>query len=149
MTSIAYVGTQTVHQFADLNVNASLPGTGAAGQPFNIAPFNRGADTNYWQGWLNANYHSLQVAANRRFSNGLMIKGAYTYSRAIDWTDDDGWAGLTWNDPNILKRNRAEAGYNIPHIFNVAYVYELPAGKDKKWANNGGLASATAADYDK
>ena len=142
VTSIAYVGTQTVHQFADLNVNASLPGTGAAGQPFNIAPFNRGADTNYWQGWLNANYHSLQVAANRRFSNGLMIKGAYTYSRAIDWTDDDGWAGLTWNDPNILKRNRAEAGYNIPHIFNVAYVYELPAGKDKKWANSGGLASA-------
>src|SRR6266567_3892703 len=40
LVSLGYVGTQTVHQFADLNVNASLPGTGAAGQPFNTAKFS-------------------------------------------------------------------------------------------------------------
>ncbi len=140
VTSIAYVGTQTVHQFADLNINAGSPGPppGILRQPLNQR-FGRTTETDYWQGWLSANYHSLQVAINRRFSNGLMIKGAYTYSHAIDWTDDDGWAGLNWNDPNILRRNRAQAGYNIPHIFNIAYVYELPAGKGKKWANSGGV----------
>ncbi len=143
VTSVAYVGTQTVHQFADLNINASPPGTGSGGQPLNKR-FGRAAETDLWQGWLSANYHSLQVAFNRQFSGGLMIKGAYTYSRAINWTDDDGWAGLAWNgpDPNIIHRNRSQAGYNIPHIFNVAYVYELPLGKGKRWASAGGAPSA-------
>jgi hypothetical protein len=70
-----------------------------------------------------------------------MVKGAYTYSKAINWTDDDGWAGLNWNDPNILRRNRAQAGFNTPQIFQLAYVYELPLGKGKQWANGGGATT--------
>jgi carboxypeptidase family protein/TonB-dependent receptor-like protein len=155
LVSVGYVGTQTVHQFADLNINASLPGTGKFGQPlfcktadFTTNPptcpvpsFGRTSDTLLFQGWLSANYHSLQVAITRQFSKGLMVKGAYTYSKAINWTDDDGWAGLNWNDPNILRRNRAQAGYNTPQIFQLAYVYELPFGKGKQWANGGDAAS--------
>jgi len=142
VVSMGYVGTQTVHQFADTNVNASLPGTGQAGQPFNQPQFsNRTADTLLFQGFLSANYHSLQVAINRQFSHGFLVKGAYTYSRAIDLTDDDGWAGLTWNDPNILRRNRAQAGFNTPQIFQLAYVYELPFGKGKALANDDGIAT--------
>src|SRR5262249_1163946 len=142
LVSAAYVGTQTVHQFADRNVNASLPGTGQAGQPFNKLQFgNRTAETDLWQGYLSGNYHALQVASNRKFTHGLLIKGAYTYSRAIDFTDDDGWANLTWNDPNVFKRNRAPAGFNTPHIFQLAYIYELPVGKGKTWASSGGVAT--------
>lgn len=143
LVSAAYVGTHTIHQFADLNVNASLPGTGAAGQPFNKPQFgNRTAETDFWQGYLSANYNALQLSINRQFSHGLLVKGAYTYSKAIDYTDDDGWAGLTWNDTSILRRNRAQAGYNTPHIFQLAYVYELPVGKGKEWANTGVAGAA-------
>ncbi len=153
LVSVGYVGTQTVHQFGDLDVNTSLPGTGATGQPYNKAQFGfRTASTLFWQGFLSANYNSLQVAINRQFSHGLLVKGAYTYSRAIDWTDDDGWAGLTWNDPNVLRRNRAQAGFNTPQIFQLAYVYELPLGKGKSWANGGGgsaseIVSKIASDW--
>lgn len=148
LVSLGYVGTQTVHQFADLNVNASLPGTGAAGQPYNQAQFgNRTAETDFWQGYLNANYHSLQASINRQFSHGLMVKGAYTYSRAIDFTDDDGWASVAWNDPNVFKRNRASAGFNTPHIFQLAYVYELPVGEGKSWASGGGVASKILSNW--
>ncbi len=151
--SVGYVGTQTVHAFGDLNINASQPGTGQLGQPLNcktanfttqtclVPAFGRTTDTLLFQGWLSANYHSLQTAITRQFSKGLMVKGAYTYSKAINWTDDDGWAGLDWNDPNILRRNRAQAGFNTPHIFQMAYVYELPLGKGKPWANGGGAAT--------
>jgi len=140
--SVGYVGTQTVHQFGDLDVNTSLPGTGQAGQPYNQPKFgNRTASTLFWQGFLSSNYHSLQAAITRQFSKGLMVKGAYTYSKAINWTDDDGWAGLNWNDPNILRRNRAQAGFNTPQIFQLAYVYELPLGKGKPWVNSGGAAT--------
>ena len=50
-----------------------------------------------WDGYLSANYHSLQTTINKQFSKGLMIKGAYTYSKAINMTDDDGWAAVGWN----------------------------------------------------
>ena len=161
LVSVGYVGTQTVHQFADINVNASAPGTGNLGQPLNcktpdfttnpptclVPSFGRTADTLLFQGWLSANYHALQVSINRQFSHGLMVKGAYTYSKAIDWTDDDGWASLDWNDPNVLQRNRAAAGFNTPQIFQMAYVYELPVGKDKQWANSGGVVTQILSDW--
>ena len=148
LTSVAYVGTQTVHQFADLNVNASLPGTGSAGQPYNTAQFGfRNTETDFWQGYLSGNYHALQVSINRQFSNGFMVKGAYTYSRAIDYTDDDGWASVAWNDPNAFRRNRAAAGFNTPHIFQLAYVYELPFGKGKTWASSGGAATQILSNW--
>ena len=145
--SVGYVGTQTVHAFGDLDVNSSLPGTGQAGQPYNtdtlggttLPPISqfRTASTLLWQGFLSANYHSLQASLNRQFKNGFMVKGAYTWSKAIDWTDDDGWAGLSWNDPSILRRNRAQAGYNTPQIFQMSYIYELPFGSGKRFANSG------------
>lgn len=148
LVSAGYVGTHTVHQFADIDVNSSLPGTGAAGQPYNQPQFgNRTASTLRWQGFLSANYNSLQVSINRQFTHGLLVKGAYTYSKAIDWTDDDGWAGLDWNDPNVLRRNRARAGFDTPQIFQLAYVYELPFGKGKTWASGGGVASKIASDW--
>jgi len=148
LVSVGYVGTHTVHQFADIDVNSSLPGTGASGQPYNKPQFgNRTASTLFWQGFLSANYNSLQVSINRQFSHGLMVKGAYTWSKAIDWTDDDGWAGLDWNDPNVLKRNRARAGFDTPQIFQLAYVYELPIGKGKQWASGGGVATKIASDW--
>jgi len=141
VVSVGYVGTQTVHQFADINFNAARPGGGNPSRP-QFATFGRTTDTLLWQGWLSANYHSLQTTVNRQFKNGLFVKGAYTYSRAINWTDDDGWAGLTFNDPSTLRRNRAQAGYNIPHIFQLSYVYELPLGRGKRWASNKGVPKA-------
>ena len=67
------------------------------------------------------------MAINRPFKNGLLLKGAYTLSRAKNETDDDGWAGLNWNAPSQLSsRNYALAGYDRPHVFQMAFVYELP-----------------------
>lgn len=148
IVSVGYVGTQTVHQFGDFDVNASLPGTGQAGQPFNTPKFgNRTASTLFWQGFLSSNYNALQVSINRQFSNGFLVKGAYTYSKAIDFTDDDGWAGLDWNDPNVFRRNRAAAGFNTPQVFQLAYVYELPVGKGKSLASGGGVATAVLSGW--
>jgi hypothetical protein len=136
VTSIGYVGTATVDSFADWNGNAAAPGTGQAGQPF-FQKFKRTAETDFWNGFVGANYHSLQVSMNRRVGSGLTLEGAYTWSHAINYTDDDGWTGLTFNYAPILGRNRATAGYDITHNFHLGYVYEFPAGKGKKYLNSG------------
>ncbi len=132
VVSFGYVGTQTVRQLADLELNWSPVNGGNTGRQY--YPYTNGIE--YWNGWLSANYHSLQIAINRRFTNGLFVKGAYTYSKAINRTDDDGWAGVSWNDPALLHRNRAQAGYNRPHMLQLATVYELPWGREgDSWAN--------------
>jgi hypothetical protein len=136
VVSAGYVGTATVDAFADWNGNAAAPGTGQAGQPF-FQKFGRTADTLFWNGFVGANYHSLQVSIKHQMAGGLTLQGAYTYSHAIDYTDDDGWAGLMFNYAPDLGRNRATAGYDITHNFHLGYVYEFPFGKGKKWAQSG------------
>ena len=137
VTSIGYVGTASVNGFAFLDVNASqTPGTGNAGRPL-FAKFGRTATTREWDGRTHSNYHSLQATLNRRVVGGLFLKGAYTYSRAIDQATYGDWTAFSWNAPSVFYRNRAAATHNIPHIFQLGYLYELPFGSSKKWATSG------------
>ncbi|MFN0105964.1 MAG: carboxypeptidase regulatory-like domain-containing protein [Bryobacteraceae bacterium] len=137
VTSVAYVGTQTVHQLIDRDINAAPPGGGPAGRPL-AATQNRRIAALMWDGLANGNYHGLQVALNRQFRQGLLLKGAYTFSKAINWTDEDGWTGApTWNWEPVMYRNRAVAGYNRAQMFTIGSVYELPFGPGKKFATSG------------
>lgn len=136
-TSVGYVGTQTTRSFADLEINAAAPGAGTAGRPL-FARFGRSIDTWAWNGYLSANYHALQASFNHRAGHGLLLKGAYTFSKAINFTDEDGWTGtIAWNWGPVFSRNRALAGYDVPHNFQTGFVWELPGGAGKKFANSG------------
>ena len=123
---MAYVGTAKNGGFTDIDANASdVPGGGAASRP--LSPrHGRNNSLLLWGPFAKSRYHSLQVAINRPFKNGLMLKGAYTLSRAKNEVDDDGWSQLTWSAPSLRSRNYALAGYDRPHMFNMAFVYELP-----------------------
>ena len=141
LVSAGYVGTLTVDAFADWNGNAAAPGTGQAGQPL-FQKFGRTSETLFWNGFVGANYHSLQTSIQRQVGGGLTLEGAYTWSHAINYTDDDGWSGMPfWNYAPDLGRNRATAGYDRSHNFHLGYVYEFPFGKGKKFLT-GGVASA-------
>ncbi len=129
LTSVAYVGSHSVHLLADYDINAGFPGSGTAGLP--QANIGRTISTQMWDGYLSSEYNSLQVAINKSFAKGLMVKGAYTYSKTIDYTDDDGWASVGWNWAPVFQRNRAPAGFDRTHVFQVGWVYELPFGKGK------------------
>lgn len=120
----AYVGTRTDGGYADLNINYGEPGGGnAARKLFALA----GTTTiNDWGARTRSRYHSLQVGINRPFSQGLMLKGAYTLSKAKNMADEDGWTGLTWNHPLKFEDNFALAGFDRTHIFQMGFVYDLP-----------------------
>ncbi len=144
--SIGYVGTMTVHALADRDINAAMPGAGNTGRPL-YAAYQRTAATTMWDGFLTANYHSLQTSLNRRFRGGMLVRGAYTYSKAISSTDEDGWAGLSWNSDNVIARNRALTGYDRTHVLQVGWVAELPFGPGHKFTVRGGPASWLVRDW--
>ena len=142
VVSVGYVGTKTVRDFAFLNINAGqIPGAGLDGQLL-FNRFGRTASTREYDGRLGASYHALQVSLNRRITGGLLLKGAYTYSHAIDMADYSDWTETIWPSNLAWGRNRASASYDIPHNFELGYVYELPFGGGKKFAKGGGAAQA-------
>ena len=63
---------------------------------------------------LKTDYQSLQIALNKPFTHGLLFKGAYTLSKSMNESDNDGRATLTWNTPSELYRNWAPAGLRPP-----------------------------------
>ncbi len=143
IVSAGYVGTRTNGGYADLNLNYAESGGNANRQLFAKA----GTASIYeWAARTRARYHSLQMALNRPFKGGLLLKGAYTFSKAMNETDDDGWVGLTWSQPSQRDRNYALAGYDRPHMLQMGFVYELPFAKSssnpvaqivKNWQING------------
>ena len=136
VVNAAFVGTATTHQFVDHELNAGVPGLGTAGLPLN-ASLGRAVSTLFEDGWLSSHYNSLQIAFNRRFGSGLLIKGAYTRSKAIDMADDDGRVGLLFNYAPDLKRNEAVSGFDIPNNFEIGGVYDLPFGNGKPYLQHG------------
>ena len=103
-------------------------------------------NTSLFDGLFSSNYHSLQATANRRFTSGLFVKASYTFSRAIDYTDDTPGAAsgaLSFNDPTATARNRAVAGYDRTHVLQGAWSYELPSA----WARGKGFAAVLARDW--
>ena len=139
VASVGYVGSHSVHLLADRDINTGYPGSTLANLPYNLL-YGRTQPTDMWDGYLSSSYNSLQVAFSRAFTNGLMLKGAYTWSHAIDYADDDGWTGVNFNYAPMFQRNRATAGFDVPQNFQVGWVYELPFGKNKAHFNSGPAA---------
>ncbi len=133
ITSLGYVATASRDMLADQDINASRPGEGNAGRPY-AAITGRKQAINMWDSYLDSDYHSLQIAINRRVPGGAMLKGAYTWSKALNMADDEGWAGVAWDHPDVFDRNRARAGYDRTHMFQMGFVYDLPFLKQNNTA---------------
>ena len=90
--------------------------------------YGRQAASWMWDGIGYATYNSLQATLNKNFSKGLFLKGAYTFSKALNMADDTGWQavrGFNWEP--MFARNYTAAGYDRRHMLTMAWLYELPA----------------------
>jgi len=135
---IAYVGAKGVGGYAGLDINAPLTlGGGDASRPY--ASLGRLVAINSWGERLKTKYNSLQIAFNKPFTHGFLLKGAYTLAKAMNESDNDGRATLLFNTPSELGRNWAPAGFDRRHNLQVGFVYALP------WQRRDGYGSALKA----
>jgi hypothetical protein len=88
-------------------------------------------------------YHSFQLKAEKRYSQGLYMLVSYTNSKLItDAADNTQRAASTWNgsqgviSPFEERRNRSLAPDDVPQILSAAFVYELPFGKGKHYLHD-------------
>ena len=144
--SLGYVGVLGRHLQAIEELNAALPGTGAAGLPF--AGVGRSGSTLYYGDGLTSNYNSLQVSLSKRFSKGLSFLGSYTYAKALGYTT----AGGVLLDPTNLRANYGPLDYDRTHVLSISHLWELPIGRNSSglmhtiiggWQLNGIFSWAT------
>ena len=128
---LGYVGELGRHLPYHYELNQGLPGTGLAGLPF--ARFGRTASTMFYSNGVNSNYHALQVNLTKRMSHGFSFQGAYTWSKALGYTDENGFLINSFN----RRSNYAPADYDRHHMLTIAHVWDLPFGQGTNHMNNG------------
>ncbi len=144
VVDVSYVGSLARHLIIQRNIN-SIP-MYAQFDPKNIdSTTNSPLPDNYLRPYLGmgsvnmrtfdgtSNYHGLQVAANRRMTNGLQYGMSYTWGKTLGVSNAD-FGGVSMYFP-IRKQNYGPLGYDIRHMLVINYTWDLP-GLGKKLSNS-------------
>lgn len=144
--SVGYVGDRAIRPLENININPAPGGGGQAGRILNAQFGGNWSDINQLTPLFNNYYDSMQATLKKRFSDGSVIGFAYTFSKAIDYEDDEEINFILWPYPTYWPRNKALAGFDRPHNFEAYGVYYLPFGNGKRWAREG-IASKIAGGW--
>ena len=129
---LAYVGSANKRQIGYDPINAALtPGPGPV-QPRRLLP-NFG-DLDGGSNRYASNYNSFRANLVKRFSKGLQFDANYTWGKALDNTSSLAEAQV--ENPYNLRAEWGRASIDLRHIFQLAYVYELPFGKGKTFGGD-------------
>ncbi len=119
------------------NINQGLPGAGPTAEILNLE-YGRTASTTIRAYGVNSNYNSLQVNARKQWSKGFHVSFAYTFSKSLDETAEDGG----FLNPYNFKQSYGPSSFDQTHMITINHVYELPFGKGQRLLNTGGIAGA-------
>jgi hypothetical protein len=117
-----------------------------------LRPNQQFAAITYLDNSGDSNYHAAQFTLRRRFSSGLGLSMAYTFSKSIDNQSVDpvgasSGGGLsttnarTPNDIRNFREERARSEFDRTHAFQGATVWELPVGRGRRFLNTGGVVN--------
>jgi hypothetical protein len=146
MAQVGYVATRGYrlwnHESTDLNAPFTpldsnfSDATGNMGRPY----FNKLPDLgslrplDYAQ--LAMFYNSLQAKLERRFSNGMTLLTAYTFSKNIGTSD--GYVSGNIQNPYNAEASRGLVPSDRTHQLSLSYLYDLPFGRGKQYMGNAG-----------
>ena len=122
----AYVGTRGEHLFANQEYNSIDPNTGIRLNPTlgDVVVRDNAGDSNY---------NSGQLTLDRKFSHGLLLRGAYTYSKLIDDASEvfttTGFSSFS-QDLFNQKGDYGLSAYDRRHRFVLTYIWDLPYPKN-------------------
>ncbi|HXW93349.1 MAG TPA: carboxypeptidase-like regulatory domain-containing protein [Terriglobales bacterium] len=150
IATLGYVGAVGRHEEGnyDLNPAGVAPGVNfnpvaqACGSDFYLATctggvsFPLGAYSNvmgqvgvFATAW-SSNYNSLQASINRRFTNGLQLQVAYTFSRSFDYISNFENGGELFASPGLnpydIRQNYGPSTNDAPQRLVANFMYTLP-----------------------
>lgn len=145
LVQAAYVGNRGIRLFdhesgnynqplLPLDSNFSDTATGNMGRPyFNqrpgltiILPLDIGR--------LSMVYHSFQVSATKRFSNGFNLLAAYTLAKSLG-TADGNVSQCDIQNAHDVSAEKGPVTPDFRHRLSVSYLYELPYGRGRRFGS--------------
>ena len=176
--TVGYVGSHGYHQIIGIDANepfpvicpaSPCPATYPATFPAGIAnrPVPAGtyfvptttkanpAIANTWT-WFSegvSSYNALQVDVNRRFSGGLTLRGAYTFSKVLDDGDSlnattSGGGPALASNPFNLRSDWGLGTFDVRHVAVANATYTLPLGYGRRFLGGvGGFRSAAVSGW--
>lgn len=115
--------TTILNRTFDTATGTIISRNGSALQPF--------AELDYKTSGGRDSYNSLQVTANRRFTQGLTLGAQYQWGHSIGTTQGSNEA-QTAQDPYDFASERGNNTFDIRHSANVSVLYELPVGENRR-----------------
>jgi Carboxypeptidase regulatory-like domain len=137
VADVGYVGSFAVRPLTNMNINAAPGGGGQSGRVLNAEFDENWSDISELRPFGNNYYNALQTKLTRRLGGSSEIGFAYTYSRAIDYEDDEEINFILFPYSAYLPKNKAVAGFDRTHNFEAYGLYELPFGHGQRWVTSG------------
>jgi hypothetical protein len=123
-----YVGRRGLYLQRERNINQLPEGTltDPANKDINIAalrPYKGYGAIRLSENAGYSKYNSLQLSADRRYTNGLKVGFAYTLSKSTDNASDK--RNIIWNtyDDTIYE---GASSFDRRHVLSLYYIYDLP-----------------------
>jgi hypothetical protein len=100
-------------------------------------------------------YDAMQAQVTKRTSAGLTVLASYSWSKNITNADSEYPTEAAWEGGGAtgalntynLKVEKALSEFDIPQRVVLAWTYDLPFGKGKKFANQGGAVNVLAGGW--
>ena len=126
IADVAYVGSRGTRLFINEQLNPGIGGFDTLIRAFS----NRGSVIARTNGG-DSSYNSLQARLDRGFTNGLLMRFAYTFSKAIDNVNSEVFTttgGTSVGSDSFDRRvDRSVASFDVPHRFVATFIYDVPS----------------------
>ncbi len=152
LAEISYVGSHGADLFGMYNGNQAVPTPDPNSPTAGRRPDpNIDGGLNTLRSNLFSNYTGLQLRLEKRFSHGLQFEAAYTYSHALDDASSASLGSQNQGDFRLQTAPYLEYGnadFDVRHRFVFNFVYDLPFGKDQRFASNlSGIANQIVGNW--
>jgi TonB dependent receptor-like, beta-barrel len=132
----SYVGSKGTRILQNLGINDPVPGPGAIAPR---RPFPGFANINGQSASGSSSYHSLQLRAQKRYSQGLSFLTSYTWSKVL--ADVFGLGGSRAQDFRNRRAERGPTSFDFTNRFVFSYNYDLPFGRGRHLGQGAGALS--------
>ena len=133
---VGYTYNRLENMLREIDGNPALPGPGninrrrfiqsaidpESGASFSLANVTR-IQRDAW-----SRYHGLHTKVERRYSNGVSLLAAYTWSRTTGIEN-------FFQNPNDQNAEISRTSTDRPHMFVLSGSYQLPFGRDQKFGS--------------
>jgi hypothetical protein len=134
---VAYAGSKSSHVIAGNDLNQPYPTADPNSPVQSRRPYPALGPFDVIETGMDAHYDSLQVKAEKRYSNGLTFLFAYTWAHAIDDVGSIGTLGAGgsggdyydfYRDARDISIDKGNSFFDIRNRFVLSSLYDLPIG---------------------